>query len=387
MNEMRGHHHEKPHPPLTLPLSPWGCHINISPPTPDNWHYRSSSDGSDTPNFLPHRRASSSLSPLTGKMTSHRPSMPMLSADVTRLTSRRSSGSTGPAQTSNLRRCDVIFGRVIGKGAFGKVHAGLMHGRPVAIKVVQKRRGSGIHREILQAERLAFSLNLQHPHLIEIVAVNMCEGLRGDALIVMELVSPRTLQSVLDDPTRTISFPERLRFATEMTSALVYLHDLDLVHLDVKPRNVLMTSDEKCKLADFGSLTLTSVSAPMEETEFTQLLGTLPYRAPELMKGFFPSNKADIYSLGISLWQLATRETPHIGANPHWLIYQVTKVNKRPDYHDTGSDSNELKYCDLYTACWDAEPSTRPSAEDVRVSLDNLLHLSWQVCMSNGRTD
>lgn len=59
----------------------------------------------------------------------------------------------------------------------------------------------------------------------------------------------------------------------QMTSALVYLHNHDVVHLDVKPRNVLMTSEEKCKLADFGSLTRTCVSAPREDTEFTQLLG------------------------------------------------------------------------------------------------------------------
>ncbi|BFZ11417.1 hypothetical protein BsWGS_14456 [Bradybaena similaris] len=269
-------------------------------------------------------------------------------------------------------RKDLVFGAVIGKGGFGKVHTGHIHGSPVAIKVVQKRRGSGIHREILQAEKLAFSLHLRHENIISILGLNLCDGLRGDALIVMELVSPRTLQSVLDDNTQVVTQADRLRFALQITKALSYLHMNDVVHLDVKPRNVLMTKDSTCKLGDFGSLTRTRRDLPREETEFTQLLGTLPYRAPELMKGCFPSNKADIFSLGITLWQLATRETPHCGANPHWLIYQVTKGNKRPDHHYTGNDSTENKYCNLYSACWDAEPDLRPSAEDVIVALNSL---------------
>ncbi|CAG5132636.1 unnamed protein product, partial [Candidula unifasciata] len=201
-------------------------------------------------------------------------------------------------------RKDIIFGAVIGKGGFGKVHTGHIHGRPVAIKVVQKRRGSGIHREILQAERLAFSLHLRHENIISILGLNLCDGLRGDALIVMELVSPRTLQSVLDDCSETVTLDTRLKFALQISKGLNYLHTNDVVHLDVKPRNVLMTTDNTCKLGDFGSLTRTRKDVPREETEFTQLLGTLPYRAPELMRGSFPSNKADIFSLGITLWQL-----------------------------------------------------------------------------------
>lgn len=59
----------------------------------------------------------------------------------------------------------------------------------------------------------------------------------------------------------------------QVTKALNYLHMNDVVHLDVKPRNVLMTKDSTCKLGDFGSLTRTRRDIPREETEFTQLLG------------------------------------------------------------------------------------------------------------------
>ncbi|RUS76512.1 hypothetical protein EGW08_015737, partial [Elysia chlorotica] len=144
---------------------------------------------------------------------------------------------------------------------------GELHGLPVAIKVVQKRRGSGIHREILQAERLAFSLKLRHANIVHIVGVNVCDSLRGEALIIMELVSSRTLQTVLDDSSMVISPGQRLRFGIEMCAALRYLHRYQLVHLDVKPQNVLLGDDARCKLADFGNLTRTRPDLPREDTD------------------------------------------------------------------------------------------------------------------------
>lgn len=299
---------------------------------------------------------------------------------------RRNSDMRSKATTESCRcvtpkliqRSDLTFGPVIGKGGFGRVHEGKLQDLPVAIKVVQKRRGSGIHREILQAERLAFSLRLRHANIVHILGVNVCDDLRGEALIIMELVSTRTLQALLDEDNIVISLDERLRFGIEVCSALHYLHGHQLVHLDVKPQNVLLGEHTRCKLADFGNLTRTRPGSPREDTDFTQLLGTLPYRAPELMKGQFPSNKADIYSLGITLWQMASRQMPHSGANPHWLIYQVTKNDARPVSHSTGSDVTEIRFCELYKACWDAKPGLRPEAEAAKRVLIELRQRLWR---------
>ncbi|GFR75355.1 serine/threonine-protein kinase mos [Elysia marginata] len=242
----------------------------------------------------------------------------------------KASFESGRCATPKLiQRSDLTFGPVIGKGGFGRVHK-------------------------------------------DILGVNLCDDLRGEALIIMELVNSRTLQALLDEENTFISLSERLRFGIEVCAALRYLHGHQLVHLDVKPQNVLLGEQARCKLADFGNLTRTRSGIPREDTDFTQLLGTLPYRAPELMKGQFPSCKADIYSLGITLWQMASRRMPHVGANPHWLIYQVTKNDARPISHSTGSDITEIRYCELYEACWDARPRSRPDAEDVQKVLMEL---------------
>ncbi|XP_005095986.1 serine/threonine-protein kinase mos [Aplysia californica] len=272
-----------------------------------------------------------------------------------------------------VRKTDLIFGDLIGKGTFGSVHEGTLSGRPVAIKIVYKRRGSGVHREIVQAERLAHTLCLRHKNIVSVLAVNVSDGPRGDALIIMELVQPCTLQALLDDVTKVISTQERLQFALEISQALHYLHSNHVAHLDVKPKNVLMTSSGTCKLADFGNLTRTRPDDPREEFEFTQLLGTLPYRAPELMKGAPPSAKADVFSLAITLWQMVTRRTPYEGFGPHQLIYLVVKQGKRPEPHDTGNDPCQVMYRDLYVACWNPEPKSRPPAQDIVTSISTMM--------------
>lgn len=108
----------------------------------------------------------------------------------------------------------------------------------------------------------------------------------------------------------------------QIARALQYLHSINLVHLDLKPANLLLTSDGRLRLADFGNchLLLRDMAREREREKEgdagglrgvqgswrCELAGTLAYRAPELLKGEPPSLQADIYSLGITLWQIVS---------------------------------------------------------------------------------
>ena len=88
-----------------------------------------------------------------------------------------------------------------------------------------------------------------------------------------------------------------------------------MLHLDVKPANVLVTSKGICKLGDFGcSVSMVKSGTPVGSKAF--LVGTPGYQAPELLLGKSPAAACDVYSLGILLWQLDSREAPYAGQHP-----------------------------------------------------------------------
>lgn len=127
------------------------------------------------------------------------------------------------------------------------------------------------------------------------------------------------------------------RIVKDVLSALEYCHQQGIYHLDVKPQNILVDFSECkspnhnyiCKLCDFGC------SAKIEELLLNkpkQCRGTIRYMAPEILKNYYITASADIYSLGITMWQLKTSQYPykHIHSNDV-VIYGVVKNDIRPD--------------------------------------------------------
>ena len=157
----------------------------------------------------------------------------------------------------------------------------------------------------------------------------------------------------------------------EITEALKFIHQLGIVHLDVKPANVMITLFDRCKLADFGCSRLVKndrtcifPSSDGSVSEFNEVFfdqntrksfdfdtldlchlignnclarnqkssleGTVIYKAPELLMGQKETLKCDIYSLGVTMWHLLYRQTPFIGCNLHLIIHTICKLNFRP---------------------------------------------------------
>ena len=120
------------------------------------------------------------------------------------------------------------------------------------------------------------------------------------------------------------------RCLSQISSALAYVHANRIVHLDVKPKNVFVTSRHNCKLGDFGCsrrLSTSSTSVFIEEDDALakpHLVGTSGYQAPEFLETNQATSKCDTYSFGIMMWQVITGETPFQHMHPHSVIYQVT---------------------------------------------------------------
>lgn len=116
----------------------------------------------------------------------------------------------------------------------------------------------------------------------------------------------------------------------------------------------------------------------MSPTLRSYITGTVAYRAPELLRGESPTAKADIYSLGITLWEMTSREAPFNGQNKHYVIFAVVARNLRPlpVTHEVMEDVPDKCYNDVYMQCWNADPAGRPTAEELLEMFE-----MWKNCL------
>ncbi|MBR0678338.1 serine/threonine protein kinase, partial [Roseomonas alkaliterrae] len=198
----------------------------------------------------------------------------------------------------------------LGAGAMGTVYDAVdrIIERRVAIKVVNRpsendpeavEAHARFRREAQAAGRLS------HPN---IVGVYDYGENATQAWIVMELVEGGSLKGRLDRHER-FTIPEIVRIMSEVCAALQYSHQRGVVHRDIKPGNIMLTTDGQVKIADFGIARLENSSM----TQVGTLIGTPSYMAPEQFRGEPVDLRADIWAAGVMLYQLLTGEKPFEG--------------------------------------------------------------------------
>jgi ABC-type oligopeptide transport system substrate-binding subunit/tetratricopeptide (TPR) repeat protein len=200
----------------------------------------------------------------------------------------------------------------IGRGGMAIVYRALdtVLERDVAVKVMTEAAALGTEgrARLLNEARAAASLN--HPN---IVSVHDAGEAQGSPFIVMELVEGESLH---DRPPQTLE--DIISVARQVCVALEYAHDHDVVHRDLKPENVLLAPDGTAKLTDFGLAR--SISSRM--TSEGTIIGSVFYLAPELALGQDFDGRADLYALGVMLYELTTGSLPFAADDPVAVISQ-----------------------------------------------------------------
>ncbi|XP_047424354.1 proto-oncogene serine/threonine-protein kinase mos [Mugil cephalus] len=267
----------------------------------------------------------------------------------------------------------------VGSGGFGSVYRVEYFGETVALKVVKKCTKNRLaSRQSFWAELNA--AQLRHRNIVRVIAATTCVPADvGDessiGTILMEFVGNQNLQQVIYGGAEALGAERWLRYSTDIVNGLRFLHSHSIVHLDIKPANVLVSGEDVCKIADFGcSLKLDhgcelSVISP----HLSHVCGTYTHRPPELLKGESVSPKADIFSFGITLWQLITRELPYTGDRQH-VLYAVVAHSLRPPVQDQPVFQSDLgRLCrTLLSRCWSGDARIRPSAEELLPQLEQL---------------
>ena len=195
------------------------------------------------------------------------------------------------------------MGRLLGSGGFGSVFEGKCAGRKVAVKKLHhNQKNPYAIAESFHAERAVMSL--KHRNIVRILATTMnSKALESDRFVLMEYAGNRNLLSLLNDEKTRITRLNRLRYATDIANALHYIHKLNIVHLDVKPANIIVTPKNTCKLGDFGCCKILPEHGGGSPTTPTNssLTGTLAYTSPELLKGTY-------YSLSYYLFYISIQD-------------------------------------------------------------------------------
>lgn len=218
-------------------------------------------------------------------------------------------------------------GELVGRGGMASVYRGrdLTLGREVAIKILESDLAAdATFRTRFRLEAQAAS-RMSHPTIVRVydagedVETDADGTTRAVPYIVMELVSGQTLKEII--AAGPVSIDDAIHYTDGILEALEYSHRAGVVHRDIKPGNVMVTSAGQVKVMDFGiARAVSDSSSTVAET--TQILGTAAYFSPEQAKGEPVDSRADVYSAGVVLYELLTGRPPFRGESPVAVAYQ-----------------------------------------------------------------
>jgi len=214
---------------------------------------------------------------------------------------------------------------LIAQGGMGILYKALDRklNRVVALKVVHPHLTSDpsfLQRFLREARSMA---RLQHENIVSIFSV---EQDHGTQFIVMEYFQGTNLQ-IRIKPSGSLPLHEAMAITYQMAKALAYAHEHGIIHRDVKPANVLLDSDNRVKLTDFG------IAAALDEAPLTsagQLIGTLLYMSPEQARDTTLDGRSDLYSLGLMFYEMLTGTHPRRNLSNTAILRMLAAEEKAP---------------------------------------------------------
>ena len=261
---------------------------------------------------------------------------------------------------ADLRMNEIDILERIGGGAFGQVHRGKFRATEVAVKLVP--RASEHELEQFRGEARMLS-RLRHPNVCLFMGACFEESSDHWA-IVTEYVAAGSLWDALRDPRGDRVWPvgRRFRVCCGVARGLAYLHahTPPVLHRDIKSPNVLVDVGDVAKLCDVG-LARKAGLGDASRAAMTAGCGTVQWMAPEVLQAEAYDTAADVYALGIVVWEVATRSCPY-SDSPDLagvaLAMRVVRDNLRPSI----SEDADKSLVGLARACWAPDAAARPTA-------------------------
>ena len=194
----------------------------------------------------------------------------------------------------------------IGTGGMSDVYKAKDHklNRFVAVKVLKQEFGENanfVSKFRIEAQAAA---GLMHPNIVNVYDVGEEAGIH---YIVMELVEGITLKKYIEKKAR-LSVKEAVSIAIQVSMGIEAAHNNHIIHRDIKPQNIIISKEGKVKVTDFGI-----AKAATSNTITSNVMGSVHYTSPEQARGGYSDEKSDIYSLGITMFEMLTGRVPFNG--------------------------------------------------------------------------
>ena len=267
----------------------------------------------------------------------------------------------------------------IGTGGMAIVYSALDQrlNRMVAVKLLQTEEHNEETMKRLNTEALAVA-TLNHPNVVSVYDMSTDEN--DGCYIVMELVNGITLKEYIEQHA-PLPWDEVIRFAIQICDALTHAHEHKIIHRDVKPQNMIVTHDGNIKVTDFGI----ALAQSGTKTKTNNSMGTVHYLSPEQARGGFCNETSDIYSLGVTLYEMATGKVPFDGEMPVSIAMKHLDENPTPPSELNPHIPPALE--SLILKAMQKEQSSRyASAADMRQDLTGIIDnpvMKIEIPMSN----
>ena len=300
---------------------------------------------------------------------------------------------------------DIILFRIIGEGAFGRVWSAKWGTSTVAVKEFPFAQAAVAGKSTQQQEIIDSIVGeagmmaiLRHPNVLQLFG---CSLTAQAIWIVSELCSLGSLRQLLDDDDKELSLCLKLSLALQVAEGMAYLHNQDppIIHRDLKSHNIFVhetftsagstasakppesgkqvkseadlrkeesttpTSSVVVKIGDWGAA---RASLSRGERTMTHGVGTACWMAPETIKKDRSSKYSDVYSYGIILWEIWTREEVYKGLAPPQIIHQVANESLRPPVPE------DCPWKCLMVRCWSQIPKARPDFDQIVEELNRI---------------
>ncbi|XP_056699322.1 serine/threonine-protein kinase EDR1 isoform X3 [Spinacia oleracea] len=268
-----------------------------------------------------------------------------------------------PYDEWNIDFTELTVGTRVGIGFFGEVFRGIWNGTDVAIKVFLEQDLTSENMEDFCNE-IAILSRLRHPNVILFLGACTKPPRLSMVTEYMEMGSLYYLIH-LSGQKKKLTWRKRLKMLRDICRGLMCIHRTKIVHRDLKSANCLVNKHWTVKICDFGLSRIVTDSPNGDSSS----AGTPEWMAPELIRNEPFTEKCDIFSLGVIMWELCTLSRPWEGVPPERVVYTVANEGSRLEIPEGPLGR-------LIADCW-AEPHERPNCKEI---LSRLLDCEYALC-------